>query len=291
MDDSIQANPARSGWAALFARNLAIGASARNAGFGIGRILLALVMVALGLRGFVFGDFAGTWQRIPIARLPAHDFFVYLTALVELATGIGILIPRIARMSAGAMAVLALLWMLLLKFPGILYAPWMEATWLGAGEIAVILAGAWCVFAMLSNPGGRFFAGRNGVMWARLLLVLALPTIGLSHFVYADETAKFVPAWLPAHHFWAWLTGACNLAAALGMLFALWPRLAATLEAAMLWVITLLVWLPVLLAHPHDTGAWSAFLMSSAIAAGASAVADSYRGIGWLAIGARTRPA
>ncbi|HEX5352959.1 MAG TPA: DoxX family membrane protein [Rhodanobacteraceae bacterium] len=276
----------RAGPRARLLECLAVGADGANArGLGIGRVLLAAVMIALGIRGLVFGDFAGTWQRIPIAHLPAHDFFVYLTALVELVAGVGILVPRIAKHSAGVMSVFVLVWMVLLKFPAIFHAPWMEAVWLGAGEIAVILAGAWIVFASLANPDGRLFSGRIGVRNARLLLVLALPAIGLSHFFYADITAGFVPAWLPWRHGWAYLTGAGNIAAALGILFAVWPRLAATLEAAMLWVITLLVWLPPLVTHPHDTGAWSAFLMSSAIAAGASAVAGSYRGVGWLTIG------
>lgn len=268
------------------ARCLAAGAgnpAARSLGYG--RALLALVMIALGLRGLAFGDFAGIWQRIPIAHLPAHDVFVYLTALVELATGIGILVPRLAKASAGVMCVFTLLWMVLLKFPAVVYAPAMEATWLGAGEIAVILAGAWVVFATLAKPDGRLLTGRNGIRNARLLLVLALPTIGLSHYIYADITAGFVPAWLPWRHGWAYLTGAGSLATALALLFAFWPRLAATMEAAMLGVITLLVWLPPLLANAHDSDAWSAFLMSSAIAAGAAAVADSYRGIGWTTRG------
>ncbi|MEW9623830.1 DoxX family membrane protein [Rhodanobacter geophilus] len=252
---------------------------------GPGRVLLALVMVALGLRGLVFGDFAGVWQRIPVTHLPAQAVFVYLTALVELATGIGILVPRIAKASAGVMSVFTLLWMVLLKFPAIVHAPSMEATWLGAGEIAVILAGAWVVFASLATPDGRFLSGRPGIRNARLLFVLALPTIGLSHYFYADITAGFVPAWLPWRHGWAWLTGAGSLATAIGLLFALWPRLAATMEAAMLGIITLLVWLPPLLAHAHDSDAWSAFLISSVITAGAAAVADSYRGIGWTTRG------
>lgn len=271
---------------AWLAACLAVGAGKPAArGMGPGRALLALAMAALGLRGLAFGDFAGTWQRIPIAHLPAQDFFVHFAALVELATGIGILVPRTAKISAGVMATFALLWMVLLKFPAVIYAPAMEATWLGAGEIAAILAGAWAVFASLAKPDGRLLAGRNGMRNARLLLVLALPTIGLSHYVYADITAGFVPAWLPWRHGWAYLTGAGSLAAAIGILFAMWPRLAATLEAAMLGVITLLVWLPPLLAQWHDSGAWSAFLMSSAIAAGAAAAADSYRGIGWATQG------
>lgn len=268
-------------------RSLAVACSASRTGIGTGRILLALAMIALGMRGFAFGDFAGTWQRIPIANLPAHDLLVYLTALAEAATGIGILVQRVAKPAAAAMAAFALLWLALLKLPAIFAAPLMEYTWSGAGEIAAILAGAWVVFAALSSPAGKFFAGRGGVMWARVLLALAVVAIGLAHFLYADITAGFVPAWLPARHFWAYLTGAGNLAAALGILFAVWPRLAATLEAAMLWLITLLVWLQPLLAHLGDSGAWSAFLMSSAIAAGASAVADSYRGLSWTTIGAR----
>lgn len=286
MDAATDRAGGRAGPLAWLAECLAVGANdpaARR--MGSGRVLLALAMIGLGLRGLVFGDFAGVWQHIPIADLPAHDFFVYLTAAVELATGIGILVPRMAKAAAAVMSLFALLWMVLLKFPAIVQAPEIEAVWLGAGEIAVILAGAWIVFASLANPDGRFFSGRNGVRNARLLFVLALPAIGLSHFFYPTETAGFVPAWLPWRAGWGYLTGAGDLAAAAGILLAVWPRLAATMAAAMLWVITVFVWLPPLPAHLHASGAWSPFLMSGIIAAGASVVADSYRGTGWLTLG------
>jgi uncharacterized membrane protein len=265
---------------------LELGAGDATRSLGLGRVLLALAMIALGVRGLVFGDFAGVWQRIPIEHLPAQAFFIYATALIELVTGIGILIARTAKTAAAVMTIFALLWMVLLKFPAILAVPGMEAVWLGAGEIAVILAGAWTVFATLGNPDARFASGRIGIRKARLLLVLALPAIGLSHFVYLAQTVQFIPAWLPWHDGWAWLVGAGNIAAALGILFAVWPRLAVTLEAAMLWVITLLVWLPGVIAAPSN-GSWTPFLMSAAIAAGVSAVADSYRGARWLTVGTR----
>ena len=285
-------NRNRAGAHAWLAENLAAGAgNAAAHGMGIGRVLLALAMIGLGVRGLAYGDFAGVWQRIPIGHLPAQAFFIYATALVELLTGIGILFARVAKIAGAVMTVFALLWVVLLKFPAIVAVPGMEAVWLGAGEIAVILAGAWTVFATLGDPRGRFASGRSGIRNARLLLVLALPTIGLSHFIYLPQTVQLMPAWLPWHGGWAYLTGAGDIAAALGILFAVLPRLAATLEAAMLWVITLIIWLPVLLAHLHDNGAWSAFLMSSVIAAGASAVADSYRGVGWTASGADARRA
>jgi uncharacterized membrane protein len=286
MSAATESSSDRAGSQAWLARSLAVGAGdSAGRGLGLGRILLALAMIGLGVRGLVSGDFAGVWQRIPIEHLPAQAFFIYATALVELLTGIGILVPRIAKISAAVMTVFALLWMVLLKFPAILYVPSMEAVWLGAGEIAVIAAGAWTVFATLGDPDGRFATGRNGIRNARLLLVLALPAIGLSHFFYLAQTVQLMPAWLPWHGGWAYLTGMGDFAAAFGILFAVLPRLAATLDAAMLWVITLVIWLPVLMSHAQDGGAWAAFLMSGAMAAGVSSVADSYRGMPWVASG------
>jgi hypothetical protein len=68
--------------------------------------------------------------------------------------------------------------------------------------------------------------------------------------VYVKETADFVPAWLPYRIGWACLTGAGQIAAGLGVLFSIYPRLAATAEAGMLSLFTLLVWGPAIVAAP-----------------------------------------
>jgi len=92
-----------------------------------------------------------------------------------------------------------------------------------------------------------------------------------------------VPHWLPFPLGWAYLTGAGSLAACLGLALGVAPRLAATLEAAMLGVITALVWAPGLFALPPDRTQWTGFLISAAIACGAWTVADTYRSTRWLA--------
>jgi len=78
--------------------------------------------------------------------------------------------------------------------------------------------------------------------------------IGLSHFVYHDLTASLVPKWMRFPLGWTYLPGAGSLAAAAGMLFGVYPRLAANLEAAMLWIITLLVWVPRVASMPRSGG-------------------------------------
>jgi uncharacterized membrane protein len=247
---------------------------------GIGHLLLAACMIALGIRGLIVGDFASVWQRIPIEHLPARSFFVYATALVELLTGIGILFRRSMAIASAVLLVFLWLWAILLKLPAVLYVPQMEATWLGFGEIAVIVSGGWAIYAAHAGAWSRahlrFATGARGVRCARLLFALALPMIGLSHFFYAEATVGFIPGWIPAHYFWAYLTGGASIVTSFAVLAGICSRLAATLEAAMLSIITLLVWLPGVISAPGNDSI-TPFLMSSAIACGAWALADSYR--------------
>lgn len=59
---------------------------------------------------------------------------------------------------------------------------------------------------------------------------LFLP-IGLSHLLYIPETVGFVPRWLPGRTFWAFLTGVGQIACGLGILFRVFPRVAAQAKA------------------------------------------------------------
>lgn len=262
------------------------GAWTRARADGAGRLLLAGALIGLGALGLATGDFAAVWQRIPIDGMPGQTPLAIGCGAVELALGIGLLVRTTLAPTAQALVGFLLLWALLLKLPAVIWVPQMLATWLGLGEIVVMLAGAWILFAAHPRPWAtrrlRFAVGERGIRRARLLFALALPTIGLSHFVYAAQTAALVPSWLPAPLAWAYLTGAGNLAACLAIAFGVVPRLAATLEALMLAVITILVWMPGVSASPTTQFQATGFLISAAIAAGAWIVADSYREAPWL---------
>lgn len=249
---------------------------------GWGHPLLAVVLIALGLIGLYTGEFAGPWQRIPVDPLPARAFFAYATAVVELLTGLGLQFRASMRLASVVLFVFLLLWLILLKVPAVVAFPSIEGTWLGFGEIGAIVAGGWILFARhASKPVA--ITGRRGIRIARCFLAVCLPMIGLAHFFYDAETVKFMPSYFPHPYFWAYLTGAGSIAACLGILSGVMARLAATLEAAMLMLITVFVWTPGLNPAPVDAGLLTAFSISSAIALGAWIVADSYRGTRWLA--------
>jgi len=256
------------------------------------RAVFAAVLIGLGLMGLIYGNSALIWEPIP-KSLPGRPVLIHLCAVIELGTGIGLLGRPSVIVACRVLFPFLLLWLVLLKLPGLLLAPRVMVSWEAFGEVAATSAGGWCLFAAHAGDWEqrhlKFAVGESGIRAARLLLIAALPMIGLSHFVYQDLTASLVPKWMHFPLGWTYLTGAGSLAAAAGMLFGIYPRLAANLEAAMLWIITLLVWVPRVASSAADQADWTEFFISSAIAAGAWLVADTYRSAPWPAVRRRTR--
>lgn len=239
--------------------------------------LFAVGMIGLGILALVYGDFALVWQ--PVAPwIPGRTVLAYASGLIMLLGGVGLLIRATAAWSARILFPYLIVW-LLLKVPALVVAPQMEAVWLGFGELAVLLAGGWILFARLAGlrEGSplTFATGENGVRLARMLFAVSLIPIGLSHLVYVKETAELVPAWLPYRVGWAYLTGAGQIACGLGVLFSIFPRVAAMTEAGMISLFTLLVWAPAILAAPRTRLPWTAFFISWAIASAAWVVAQN----------------
>jgi uncharacterized membrane protein len=239
--------------------------------------LFAVGMIGLGILALIYGDFALVWQ--PVAQwIPGRTVLAYGSGLLMLLTGVGLLIRAAAAWSARILFPYLIVWALL-KVPALVVAPQIEAVWLGFGELAVLLAGGWVLFARLAGlrDGSplAFLTGEKGIYVARILFAVSLIPIGLSHLVYVKETVELVPAWLPYRVGWAYLTGAGQIACGLGVLFSILPRVAAWAEAGMISLFTLLVWAPAILAAPRTRLPWTAFFISWAIASAAWVVAQN----------------
>jgi uncharacterized membrane protein len=239
--------------------------------------LFAIGMIGLGIVALIYGDLALVWQ--PVAPwVPGRTILAYASGLLMLLGGLGLLFRATATWSIRILLPYLVVWALL-KVPALFAAPRMEAVWLGLGELTVLLAGGWILFAKLSalpdSSSLSFLTNENGIRAARILFAVSLLPIGLSHIVYVKETAEFVPVWLPYRVGWAYLTGAGQMACGLGVLFSVLPRIAAWAEAGMLTLFTLLVWLPAILAAPRARLPWTAFFVSWAIAAAVWVVAQN----------------
>ena len=87
-----------------------------------GRALFALTMIALGVLGLIQGDFTPIWVPVPKSE-PAREVLVYLSAVVALVSGVGLLWKRTADIASRVLLGFLLAWLLLLNVPHLILSP------------------------------------------------------------------------------------------------------------------------------------------------------------------------
>lgn len=250
-----------------------------------GLALFAVGLLGLGVIGAIVRDFALVWQPVP-DWVPARHAVALGTGVLMILLGLGLCL-RASRAWAVRILLPYLVVWASLKIPAVLAAPKMEAVYLGLGELTLLLSGGWTLFAAFAelapNSPLGFLAGERGMKLARILFAVSIIPIGLSHIVYADVTAGYVPHYFPHQVWWAYLTGAGQIASGLGVLFGVLARIAAWAEAGQIALYTLLVWGPGLFHGFHATDSrlsWTAFFISWLFGAAAWVVAQNVSGSG-----------
>jgi len=244
----------------------------------LGIAVFAISLIGLGTLGLVHGDFAMVWQPVP-DWVPGRQLIAYTCGAVSLVSGLGLLWRRTVPAASTIAFSYLLLWLVLLRIPAIFIAPRVEVSWSGCGENAIALAGALALFAIY-GPSSEV----RGVAIARIMLGVALIPCGLAHLVYIKDTAGAIPAWIPGHAGWAIATAIGFFAAAAGILFSVFARLAAAMVTGMMAAFTLLVWLPGALGAPHNRFQWTALFVSWLLTGGSWVVAETYRGGPWFEV-------
>lgn len=249
-----------------------------------GNVVFAMAVAGLGVLSLSTGHFASVWQPVP-PQLPWREFFAQANGGLMCAVGAGLLSRRTVLPASGILTAYLLIWLVLLHGPQLVGAPLQEGSWAACAHNTELIAGSWIVLVTAMAATGtatfRLPGGVSGLQLARLLFAISLPFLGVQHMVYAKAALTAVPAWLPFPLGWVYFTGAAHIAAGIGIGFGIIPRLAATLEAAMMGLFTVLVWLPGVMLMPGDRFQWTALLISSAMTAAAWIVAESYQGAPW----------
>jgi len=243
----------------------------RSLASNLGIYAFAAAAILLGLVGLVSGDFATEWQRVG-PSVPFREPLAYLTALIELTAGLALLWPRTAR--AGALtltivySIFTLLWV-----PKILQGhSGFDPTGNFFEEFS-ILAGAAVLLARFSPVGSNL--SRRESLFARLSGLSAI-SFGIVHIVDMPGLAAWVPAWIPPSQiFWCYATTIGFFLAAAAILSGIMAPLASRLLTVEIVSFELFVWIPKLLAAPHDHFNWSGNAICIAIAGAVWAVSDS----------------
>ena len=198
-------------------------------------------------------------------------------------------VRRTAAVASRVLFVFFVAWLLLMDVPQAFSDSVTQFTW-AAAETSVMLAAAWILFVRLNGDRDvqqlDVAGGDKGLRVARALYGVTLIHFGIAHFTFLQRTTSMVPSWLPWHVAWAYFFGCTFIAAGMALIIGVQARLAAALSAVQLGMFTVLVWIPVVTAAPSASD-WTEFVASYALTAGAWVVAESYRGLPWLAVGKR----
>jgi uncharacterized membrane protein YphA (DoxX/SURF4 family) len=246
----------------------------RSIASNLGIYVYAAAAIFLGLLGLASGDFAGGWQHVA-PGVPLRAPLAYVAALIELAAGIALLVPRAARIAAVTLTVVysvfTLLWVP--KAMVDILKPDYDAMGNVFEEFSMVAAGL-VLCAILSARGSAF--GQRERLFARVFGLCPV-SFGIVHlFDTMPGIAGFVPKWLPpAPLFWAYVTTICFFLAAAAILTGIAAPLAARLLTAEIVGFQFLVWIPSLVAAPRQHFNWAANGINLAIAGSAWVVADS----------------
>src|SRR5258708_26277967 len=109
----------------------------------------AIGMIGLGILALVYGDFALVWQPVP-DWVPGRTFLAYASGVIMLLGGVGLLVRATRAWSVRVLFPYIIIWASL-KVPALVLAPKIEAVWLGFGELAVLFARGWVLFANFAD--------------------------------------------------------------------------------------------------------------------------------------------
>ncbi len=262
---------------------------------GLVRGLVAVASASLAVLSLTYVDSAPLGQALP-AGIPGREIWLFGSALLLLGASAGLCFSRTALPSVLIIGAYEAAWAVACT-PQILSNPLSVGAWYGFCEALTSLVGPGLVYVTfrLRAPGFEMPiftepAGRTACVVFGLNCVF----YGWSHFAYAGYTASMVPTWLPGRLGFAYFTGLAHMAAGAGLVVGILPRLAAVLEALMMSLFGLLVWVPTFFMEARPKWAtppanqWSELVVNLLLATSAWVVAALLSDRSW-AFGSRSR--
>jgi uncharacterized membrane protein YphA (DoxX/SURF4 family) len=228
----------------------------------LARTLFAFAIACFGIQHLLYAFSLGPRPSPPWT--PASPFIVGLIGGLLVLFSAAILFDRSTRHAGAFLAALLLANIAMFHISPILAHPDDPNQWIGACELLSMCAAALLLASTPPVRRGQAYPHLS-VLIPRLLLVLALIDFGIAHFRYAHFVATLVPAWIPAHFFWAEFVGGAFFAAALAIASGVQFRLASILLGTMFLVFVVTTHLPRIAASPHNPDEWTSGFVALAM--------------------------
>jgi len=253
----------------------------------LGPLFFAIPLAVFGTQHFV--QTAGIMAIMP-QWIPAHLFFVLLVGACLIAAGLSIATRVLGGLAAFLTALMFVCFEALMIVPGAVADPHNRINWIIVLREFTFCAGALSIAVAEAEtlPERATHAARTFV---RLELGIALVFFAVQQFLHPANVPGIplelvTPAWIPGHSIWTYVTGVVYFAAGLCLLASWKARPAATAAGAMLLVLMIAVYLPMLVAKPLDMEAIDYFFDTLLFCGSVLAVAGIQRQLDYVRAGA-----
>jgi len=234
-------------------------------------VFLAVPIAVFGTEHFVFAQSVAT--MVP-SWIPGHMFWALFVGACLISTALSLVVDKYAGLAAALFGVMVLLFELLISIPAVAGAPGNRILWAVALRDFSFSGGA---LAYAATYRARWKTeGKHGVVTvARFFVGIPVVFFGVEHLLHPEfapgvPLAKLTPLWIPAHLFLAYLTGVVLLITGVCLIVNKEARLAATWLGILALALTLLVYLPIVIANPASIGGGLNYLVDTLLLSGSA---------------------
>ena len=236
----------------------------------IGRILLAIAALGLGIQNAVVGHLSPGLPPLP-DFLPWGHAMAIAAAIFLIPLGLAVLGAWNVRYSslilAGVLFYAAALHLIHLR--AVLQEGDARTAFL---EPLAMACAAFVLHGLAHHPRRLYL-----LIAARILFATTLVVFGVQHFLYTAFLAALVPTWIPFHVLWIQGTGAAFIAVGIAMISGILARPAAQALAAMFLSWILVLHIPAVLHEPHNPTLWASLLVAIGMCGSALLMSTSPR--------------
>lgn len=205
--------------------------------------------------------------------IPWHLFFAYFVGIALLSAALSIATRILAGLSGTLLGTMFCLFVVLIDLPGAMRHPHNRINWILALRELSFAGGAFAIagFEKRSSAPG---SGSGLIQAARYIISIAAIIYGVEHFLYPAcvpgvPLARIMPVWIPGRLIAAYLCGASLILCGVLILLNKHARLAAATLGAVILLIVLWIYLPILLVALADIGSGMNYFADTLFYAGA----------------------
>lgn len=223
----------------------------------VGRIFFGIAMMGMGFQSIYYHDFP--YMLIP----PKHSWIPGLAILAYISGALLILVGACIVFGKKVRPISLLLGLVLLLIFCFYFIPYQFicttkyldfGEWENAEKELALAGGAFVIAGCISGKNENRFMSLLAklIPLGTIFFAFTMVCFGTDHFLYAKDTADYIPSWVPFPLFWVYFAGTALIASGIGIILNIKRRLSTTLLGTMIFIWVIILHIPKAIANPFE---------------------------------------